>query len=398
MFRQFIPVLLIFSAAMCWGQKTSRDYEKELNAQSSAIQSLRNEIEATKNRIQSEGRKEKSSARRVSNLSEEISLLQRLVKEIKKEDKLLVADISRTERRIKMSEIELDTLRVRYARRLAKMYKKGQLSNLEKIFSSTSWRQAIYRTKYLKVISELDQKTHDTIRSLLVEIGKQKLGLESTLRKKRRLKKDREKTLAEVRTKKRKEQRELTKIRQSQKELKNYLTEKQVGVKQLEAILRKIHEDIARSEREERIRKQQMALKAKEFPKLKGQLAWPAEGRVITKFGRQWNPKLKTTTENPGIDIKGKPGSEVRTVLGGIVTTITFIRGFGTTIIIDHGNGFYTVYSHVTNVETNEDSEVRGGDVIAYMGDSGSINGSQLHFEVWGQGKKLNPEIWLSKK
>ncbi len=383
---------------MCWGQKTSRDYEKELNAQSSAIQSLRNEIEATKNRIQSEGRKEKSSARRVSNLSEEISLLQRLVKEIKKEDKLLVADISRTERRIKMSEIELDTLRVRYARRLAKMYKKGQLSNLEKIFSSTSWRQAIYRTKYLKVISELDQKTHDTIRSLLVEIGKQKLGLESTLRKKRRLKKDREKTLAEVRTKKRKEQRELTKIRQSQKELKNYLTEKQVGVKQLEAILRKIHEDIARSEREERIRKQQMALKAKEFPKLKGQLAWPAEGRVITKFGRQWNPKLKTTTENPGIDIKGKPGSEVRTVLGGIVTTITFIRGFGTTIIIDHGNGFYTVYSHVTNVETNEDSEVRGGDVIAYMGDSGSINGSQLHFEVWGQGKKLNPEIWLSKK
>ena len=52
----------------------------------------------------------------------------------------------------------------------------------------------------------------------------------------------------------------------------------------------------------------------------------------------------------------------------------------------------------MTNLETNEDSEVRGGDVIAYMGDSGSINGSQLHFEVWGQGKKLNPENWLLKK
>ena len=127
-------------------------------------------------------------------------------------------------------------------------------------------------------------------------------------------------------------------------------------------------------------------------------MAWPAEGRVITKFGRQWNPKLKTTTENPGVDIKGKPGSEIRTVLGGIVTTITFIRGFGTTIIIDHGNGFYTVYGHVTNIQTNEDSQVRGGDVIAYMGDSGSINGSQLHFEIWGQGKKLDPEKWLNKK
>ena len=141
-----------------------------------------------------------------------------------------------------------------------------------------------------------------------------------------------------------------------------------------------------------------MALQSKEFPKLKGQLAWPAEGRISAKFGRQWNPKLKTTTENPGIDIKGKPGSEIKTVLGGVVTTITFIRGYGTTIIIDHGSGFYTVYSHVTNVETNVDSQVNSGDVIAYMGDSGSINGSQLHFEIWGEGKKLNPESWLKKR
>ncbi|MBC8345777.1 MAG: peptidoglycan DD-metalloendopeptidase family protein [Candidatus Marinimicrobia bacterium] len=398
MFRQFIIILSIIMVPFCWAQKDSQDYNQELRAQSNAIQSLRNEIEATKKRIQSESKKEKSSIRRVSNLSEEISLLQRLLKEIKKEEKLLVADIYRTTKQISQSEIELDTLRVRYARRLVKMYKKGQLSNLGKIFSSTSWRQAVYRTKYLKIISDLDQKTYDTIRSLLIEIGRQKLNLESALRKKRRLKREREKTLSQVRDKKRREQRELTKIRRSQKDLKTYLTEKQVGVKQLESIIKKIRDDIARAEREERIRKQQMALKAKEFPKLKGQLAWPAEGRVITKYGRQWNPKLKTTTENPGIDIKGKPGSEIRVVLGGIVTTITFIRGFGTTIIVDHGNGFYTVYSHVTNVEIHEDSEVRAGDVIAYMGDSGSINGSQLHFEIYGEGKKLNPEKWLRKK
>ena len=397
MYRQIIVFLLTFQGLIL-SQRTQPDFQKELESQNSAIQSLKDEINATKKRIQSEGRKEKSSVRRVSNLSEEISLLQQLLKEIKKEEKLLVADISRSERKIGESEEELDTLRTRYARRLSTIYKKGQISNLEKILSSTSWRQAIYRTKYLKIISEIDQKTHDTIRSLLIQIGRQKLELEAVLRKKRRLKRDREKTLASVRSKKKKEQRELVKIRKSQKDLKVYLTEKQAGVKQLEDIIKKIQEDFARSEREERIRKQQMVLKSKEFPKLKWQLQWPAEGRVITKFGRQWNPKLKTTTENPGIDIKGKPGSQIRSVLGGVVTTITFIRGFGTTIIIDHGGGFYTVYSHVTNVETNEDSQVRSGDVIAYMGDSGSINGSQLHFEIWGQGKKLNPEYWLTRK
>ena len=398
MFNYFKSISIVLLVGFIWGQRSQQDFEKELKAQSSAIEALRNEIEATKKRIQSEDRKEKSTVRKVSNLSEEISLLQRLVKEIDKEERLLIADITRTENQILKSEVELDSLKARYARRLNKIYKKGQLTNLEKIFSSTSWRQAVYRSKYLKIIAEIDQKTYDTIKSLLVEIGKQKLNLEAALRKKRRLKRDRSQTLTLVQNKKRKEQRALIKIRQSQKDLKTFLTEKQAGVKQLEVIIKKIRDDINRFEREARIRQQQQALQSKEFPKLQGQLEWPAQGRVITKFGRQWNPKLKTTTENPGIDIKGKPGSEIRSVLGGIVTTITFIRGFGTTIIIDHGNGFYTVYGHVTKVETYEDSQVRGGEVIAYMGDSSSINGAQLHFEIWGQGKKLDPEKWLKKK
>tara|TARA_B000000437_G_scaffold49376_1_gene34778 strand:+ start:4381 stop:5574 length:1194 start_codon:yes stop_codon:yes gene_type:complete len=392
----FIISITFFSLA--FSQRTQRDFERELKAQNSAIQSLKDEIETTKKRINSENKKEKSSVRKVSNLSEEIGLLQKLVKELVKEEKLLITDISRMERKINQNENNLEELRKLYAKRLSTMYKKGQISNLERVLSSTSWRQAIYRSKYLKIISKIDRETHDTIRALLIEVGKQKLVLESALRKKRYLKREREKTLSQVRSKKKKEQRELTRIRKSQKELKNYLSEKQVGMNQLEVIIKKIREDIARLEREERIRKQQMALSSKEFPKLKGQISWPAEGRVAAKFGRQWNPKLKTTTENPGIDIKGKPGSEIRSVLGGVVTTITFIRGYGTTIIIDHGSGFYTVYSHVTNVETNVDSQVNSGDVIAYMGDSGSINGSQLHFEIWGEGKKLNPENWLKKR
>ncbi|SVC19297.1 uncharacterized protein METZ01_LOCUS272151, partial [marine metagenome] len=212
MYRQIIVFLLTFQGLIL-SQRSQPDSQKELEVQNSAIQSLKDEINATKKRIQSEGRKEKSSVRRVSNLSEEISLLQQLLKEIKKEEKLLIADISRSERKIAESEEELDTLRTRYAHRLSTIYKKGQISNLEKILSSTSWRQAIYRTKYLKIISEIDQKTHDTIRSLLIQIGRQRLELEAVLRKKRRLKRDREKTLTSVRSKKKNEQRELVKIR-----------------------------------------------------------------------------------------------------------------------------------------------------------------------------------------
>jgi murein DD-endopeptidase MepM/ murein hydrolase activator NlpD len=117
----------------------------------------------------------------------------------------------------------------------------------------------------------------------------------------------------------------------------------------------------------------------------------------VVKFGTQRNPELKTTTENPGIDIETNPKTPVRTVLNGIVTTITFIRGYGTTIIIDHGGGYYTVYTHVTDLQVHEDGEVKTMDIIAYTGDKDVVNGTKLHFEIWGNQQKLNPEEWLVK-
>ena len=220
-------ICFIIFVQFLFGQETQKEFEKELKIQNSAIESLKKEIERTKKRIQSESKKEQSSVRKVSSLSEEISLIQRLIKEIKKEESNLLRDIKRTESQINKSEKELDELRLRYSKRLKKIYKKGDSSPLEKVLSSTSWRQAIYRAKYLKIISEIDKKTYNAIRSLLIQIGKQKLQLETALRRKINLKNQREKALSSLRLKKKNEQRELAKIRQSQKDLKSYLTEKQ---------------------------------------------------------------------------------------------------------------------------------------------------------------------------
>ena len=72
MFSHLKSISIILLVGFIWAQRSQQDFQKELKAQSSAIQTLRNQIEATKKRIQSEGRKEKSSVRKVSNISEEI--------------------------------------------------------------------------------------------------------------------------------------------------------------------------------------------------------------------------------------------------------------------------------------------------------------------------------------
>ncbi|MBT3217177.1 MAG: peptidoglycan DD-metalloendopeptidase family protein [Candidatus Marinimicrobia bacterium] len=389
--------ILCLPAYLC-AQADTRDYERELEHQSRAIQELKLEIQAAKRRIRNEAEKEKSTSRRISNLYEEISLSSRLLKQLKREQKTLKIEISDLEVNISRNENELEALKRRYSNRVKHIYTKGSLSDLERILSSTSWRQAVYRAKYLKIISRIDRQTQAKIHSLVYQIRQQKVNLEDKYQQSIALKKDREKRYEDLIAKKRQKEKELAQIQRNKSELAEYLKEKQEGVKQLNDIIIRIQDEKARFERAERIRRQQAALKTKKFSSLKGQLPWPATGRITAKFGNQWNAKLKTTTDNPGIDIKGKPGSPIRTVLGGIVTVITYLRGYGTTIIIDHGGGFYTVYSHVTQVETHVDSEVLAGDVIAFMGDSGSVNGSKLHFEIWGKSQKLNPEKWLAKR
>jgi len=381
-----------------FGQSDDRDYDEELRYQNDAINALKKELKQLRLKIKTAESRERSTVNRLSSIDKEISLTNKLIQSLKYEEEKARKTIYQLKNDILKNENELESLRARYKQRVLKVYKKGNLTDLEKVFSSTTWRQAIYRTHYLKLISNIEKKLTKKIEKLLVDISRQKVELEVVLRDNLNLKRDKQTQITSYRNMRINREKELNRIRNDKNALTSYVSEKEEGIQQLEKIIKRVLEDKARFERELRIRQQQETLKTKSFKALKGQLPWPADGRIISKFGRQWNSKLKTTTENPGIDIKGKPGSSIRTVLGGVVTTITYIRGYGTTIIVDHGGGFYTVYSHVTNIQTNVDSQVRNGDVIAYMGDSGSINGSKLHFEIWGKGQKLDPEKWLRKK
>ena len=395
----FILTIFVFSCSnLIYSQSDDRDFNEELRYQNKAINSLKSEIKKLRSKVKTAESRERTTVNRITSLDKEITLTGKLINSLKNEEKKTRLKILQLRNDILENENKLDQLRTRYEKRVMNSYLKGSLTELEKVFSSTTWRQAIYRTYYLKIISDIEKKMVKSIEKLLVDISRQKVELEVVLRNNVNLKRDKEGQISAYRTMRIDREKELNRLRSDKKALSTYINEKEAGIKQLENIIKRVLEDKARFERELRIRQQQEALRTKSFASLKSQLPWPAEGRIITKFGRQWNSKLKTTTENPGIDIKGKPGSPIRTVLGGVVTTITYIRGYGTTIIIDHGGGFYTVYSHVANIQTNVDSQVRNGDIIAYMGDSGSINGSKLHFEIWGKGQKLNPEEWLIKK
>jgi septal ring factor EnvC (AmiA/AmiB activator) len=135
----------------------------------------------------------------------------------------------------------------------------------------------------------------------------------------------------------------------------------------------------------------------KNFSDYKGLLIKPVEGRIISLFGPYKNPTYNITNFRSGIDIKAEKGEPIRSVFAGKVIYSNWFKGYGNMIIIDHGNNSYTVYAHLEETFKTKGDGVETGEVIATAGDTGSMVGTKLYFEVRHHGKPVDPLSWLKK-
>ena len=373
--------------------------EKDIQFHNSELDHLRKEIADYERKIKNTSDREKSEIERLNEIDEEISLVRNLIYRLRREEKIKEKSITQAEVTIEKKESEHTSLVNRYAKRVTHTYKKGRLSDLEKLLDAKSWRQAVYRAKYIKIISEHDRSLADEIRRNLVEIEAKRTVLERELTDIRKIDKEKLSRKKWLEQRRRVRNKELGNLKRDRQKMSVALNQRKKAAQQMESIISRLErERVARIAELERRRKEMELLGSVPFKELKGKLPWPIEGKVISRFGTYQNPNLKTVTENTGIDIHGSEGTEVRSIYDGIVTTVTYIRGYGNTVILDHGDGFYSVYTHVMDVEVEENSYVNARDIIAHVGDSGSLEGTKLHFEIWGNKDKLNPELWLKKR
>ena len=137
--------------------------------------------------------------------------------------------------------------------------------------------------------------------------------------------------------------------------------------------------------------------KGDSFFDYQGRLMIPVEGEIISEFGSSTSGDYKAFTFQKGIDIKVNRGEPVKSVFKGEVMFAQWLKGYGNLLIINHGDNYYTLYAHVEEIFKKEGEAVETGDVIATAGDTGSIKGLCLHFEVRHHGKPVDPMKWLRK-
>ena len=130
------------------------------------------------------------------------------------------------------------------------------------------------------------------------------------------------------------------------------------------------------------------------FKAQKAKLPWPARGKVVESYGsRLAQGKLRSN----GIRISANLNAEVKAVHYGRVVFSDWLRGFGLIIIIDHGEGYLSLYGNNNSLLLDVGDWASPGETIAYAGNSGGRNQSSLYFEIRRNGKPLNPKKWLRK-
>src|SRR5262249_32356368 len=132
--------------------------------------------------------------------------------------------------------------------------------------------------------------------------------------------------------------------------------------------------------------------------KARGKLSFPLPaGRIEAHFGRRTDPRFGTVTIHQGIDVRAPLGTPVHAVWDGKVAHAGWFKGFGNLLIIDHGDPIFSLMAHLDQLEKAVGDEIHAGDEVGPVGETGSLNGAYLYFELRDGQKPLDPERWLSR-
>lgn len=445
--RGFWVVIFICLAGMISAQKSAKVKQLEKQRKEALA-----EIELTNQLLKETTQTARNSLNRLSLLSQQILSRKKVISLLNQEVNEIDNQMTAMRREIAQLEKELGNKRTNYGKSAQSLYKRhSSQDKLLFIFSAESFSQSLRRMRYLREYAAWQKKQASDIVLKQKEIAAKQAELEKNKAAKQALLGTREEEHQKLQTEEANQKETIQGLNQKQKELRAQLLQKK---KQAQALDRQIEKQIAeeiaraeaearaareRAERERRVReKAEAEARAKaesegktvpetqpappvreervadtkggyamtkaekrlsdDFAGNRGCLPYPVAGRhtIVAMFGEQQHQELKyVRTSNSGIDIQTSPGAEARAVFNGVVTRVFVVPGYNNSVIVRHGN-YLTVYSNLSEVY------VKAGDKVSTRQPLGRIftdtedgNATILHFQLWKEKNKLNPQPWL---
>ena len=331
--------------------------------------------------------KEKNTLTRLNDADFALNKARKSVSAIRKE----IAGIEKKIKETTKSYIDLvekiKTNEEYISKRLVALYKLYWLGKIQVLASAESMSEIFQRENALERIFAHDEdkqkkliEAKAKLKNLLDIMNSQKKGkinLEQELTKQINMisleKEKRSKLLADIRSKKSLGIAAIESLKNSANELDQTMKALSIEFKQFKQVK-----------------------KTKDFTSFKGLLNMPVKGKIISFFGPYKNTKFNVKNFRSGIDIKADRGEPIHAVCDGLIIYSSWFKGYGNMIVIAHGENYYSVYAHIEELFKTKGDKVEKDEVIATVGDTGSMVGSRLYFELRHHGKPMNPLEWLN--
>ena len=391
----WIVLLALSLSTVVYGQKSAAVRQLEQQRKEALA-----DIEETNKLLQETAQTAKTSLNRLNLLSKQILSRKKVISLLNQELDEIEKDILNIQGQLRTLKRELGDKQTNYGKSMRGLYKRhSSQDKLLFILSAESFSQSMRRMRYLREYADWQKRQANDIVEKQAEISRKQAEM-ADLQKKRRqaeaLNRQIEKQIAE----------EIARAEAEAKAARERAERERRAREQAAAKGKPVPESKNEPIREERVAdtKGGYAMTKAEkqlsdnFANNRGRLPYPVAGRhtIVSTFGEQQHQELKyVRTSNSGIDIQTSPGADARAVFNGEVTRVFVVPGYNNSVIVRHGN-YLTVYSNLSQVYVKAGDRVSTRQAIGRIySDPEDGNSTILHFQLWKEKTKLNPQPWL---
>jgi septal ring factor EnvC (AmiA/AmiB activator) len=359
------------------------------------------EIKAERDRLQSQRQRLQGQVHDANadlrNIERQKESTERIVHEIERQIGGLSGQLDRSSAELILAEDNLAERRAILERRLIDIYKRGALYTFQVLLTAESFGDLLSRYKYLYLTSRQDRTLVDDVELLRKRVVANRNDI---LRVRGELDRRRQEREAEYERFGSLAQERARRLQQLQRTARN--TEQRLtALERDELRLSQLLASLERARRDELARRR-AGLPTPAVPGALttadiGKLDWPVDGAIIYRFGRDTLPSGGVIRWN-GIGIQAAAGTPVRSVEAGKVRLVGQFGTYGLTVLLEHGNGYYSVYSHLQTATVKLGDVVGKAQAIGSVGGISSEHGPHLHFEIRGENQiALDPADWLRR-
>jgi len=352
---------------------------------------LEGEIGDVRNRV-------RDASEDLANVERRLSASRSVVAEIQFQSDAVTQSIQETTRELVQAREKLAENEAVLNRRLRDIYKMGPLHTVGVLLGASSFTDLLNRYRYLQRIASFDRslvsrvetiegelvERNDDLRQRMAELGSLRQNRLSEVAQLRSVESERQTALAEFRSRERQTVSRLEQLDADEGRMTQLIGDLETRRREIEARTATARADASLSADDA------------------GSLDWPLDGEVIYRFGRERSPNGTVLRWN-GIGISASPGSPVTAVRAGTVVLAGPFEGYGPTVVLSHGDGFYTLYLYLEVIGVVEGRTVSIGQVVGTVGGTDTPEGPHIEFQVrapvnGGSPQAQDPLQWLSAR